>query len=843
MSSSLFSRSLSSTLEALQNQGLRQTSLSAAVASSEIRDPLTASLIPTNTFTASRSFPYPGNSIAEAFNLGTVTTQRVFSEEIGGAIQINPGIDFIDFLRFDLSSVSNLTLSLTGLRADVDMYLVQDFNNNQELDDGEFLSYSNVARNTSERIDLEGLAAGTYYAVLFNWDAYVTNRVAYTPYTLTLTRSLGDAGATYETAQELGVLNGQTQISDRVSSQTDPGDLYRFYLDTPSDLQLTLSGLTGDADLSFVRDVNNNGLLDTPDYIAESILSGTAVDRITRTNLAAGTYFAYVNPFLTTTPYTLTLTADGAGGNYGTARDLGVLTNATRTFSDFVDSADSRDAYRFQLNETSTITLNLSGLNANANLYLTRDLNGNGRFDVGEILRQSTAIGTANEQIVFDRLTAGNYFVFVDQFSGSTNYVLDVSTTAIATQTLRGSLNADVFTPNSLFSRVVISGNGNIDFGDGLYDILNLSNVVSTGVRRFDRVEINRGVAYDPGNGTRLFDRIVLANGQEILFEGIDRVRFADRDIVLSVTPNDPLFNLQSNLHLMGVQDAWRLTTGSSNVAIGVQDSGLGVNFGSIHPDLNPQRTFTSGNNYIDELFDTTFGIEPYSHGTAVQSVIAATTNNRLGMSGINWNAPVYNVDVLGDNLGDLTLAEATRQILQSTANRGQRLIMNLSLGGDFAEADFNQLVAQNPNVLFIIAAGNDGETNLLYPAFLAQQYSNVLAVGSIEGALGRSDYSNYGSGLSLVAPTNVIAASAANPFNRVEFDYIDDFGGTSAATPNVAGVASLVWSANQRLTATQVGQILQQTAIDLGAPGYDIFYGNGLVNADAAVRRALAIA
>ena len=76
-------------------------------------------------------------------------------------------------------------------------------------------------------------------------------------------------------------------------------------------------------------------------------------------------------------------------------------------------------------------------------------------------------------------------------------------------------------------------------------------------------------------------------------------------------------------------------------------------------------------------------------------------------------------------------------------------------------------------------------------------------------------------------------------------FDFypsIGGFNGTSAATPNVTGVASLVWSANPNLSATQVKQILSQTAYDLSVPGYDTVYGSGFVNADAAVRRAMAL-
>jgi subtilisin family serine protease len=67
-------------------------------------------------------------------------------------------------------------------------------------------------------------------------------------------------------------------------------------------------------------------------------------------------------------------------------------------------------------------------------------------------------------------------------------------------------------------------------------------------------------------------------------------------------------------------------------------------------------------------------------------------------------------------------------------------------------------------------------------------------------------------------------------------------FNGTSAANPNMAGIASLVWSVNSSLTGGQVRQILIDTSMDLGTAGRDNTFGHGLVNADAAVRRAWAL-
>jgi serine protease len=75
------------------------------------------------------------------------------------------------------------------------------------------------------------------------------------------------------------------------------------------------------------------------------------------------------------------------------------------------------------------------------------------------------------------------------------------------------------------------------------------------------------------------------------------------------------------------------------------------------------------------------------------------------------------------------------------------------------------------------------------------------------------------------------------------KFGNMNFFGGTSAANPNMAGIASLVWSVNSELTGGELRQILIDTAMDLGTLGDDNTFGNGLVNADAAIRRAWALA
>jgi hypothetical protein len=797
-----------------------------------------------------------GNTLNTARNLGTLGSSTLSLRDYVGADDLD------DYYRFELNRPSSLNLSLTGMTADADIYLIQDVNFNGVVEAGEVLDYSIAANATSESIAISGLTAGTYYIGVLQYQGN-------TNYLLQATATPIDVGGTLATAAQIGVLAGQRSFFGNVSTN-DAADYYRFQLNAPSDLAVTLTGMTNDADVYLIRDLNNNGLVDTGETLGQSLRSGTQSELINLNNLAAGTYFVRVDQFSGGTNYTLMLTADAAGETLSTARNIGIL-NSSRSYRDFVGTIDAAsntvdldDVYRFSLSTTSNVTLNLTGLSADADLYLIRDFNNNGVVETAELLSRSILSGTANESITRTGLLAGNYFVLVAQVSGSTNYTLNLETTAVlGLQMLSGSLGADTFTINPTIAQTIVMGNGNVDFGQGRRDVIDLSNLLSTSIS-LNLLGLNGlGVAYDPGNGTRMFDAINFSDGRQILFEGIDRILFADRVINLSVTPNDPLFSQQWNLHMMGVHNAWRFTTGSTNVAVGIQDTGLGVDsLGTIHPDLRVDNLFYRGpGNYRDDFFRNVpggSGVRTSSHGTAVQGIIAAASNNGIGLSGINWNSTVLTSDVLDNNPGDLPLSQATREMINFALSRGQRLVINMSLGGGAIDPALEQLVAQyQDSVLFVIAAGNDDRNGISNPAALAQRYRNVIAVGAVWGRDDRfgnprvpgtrisypgSWGSNYGWGLSLMGPSEVVTTEANRGSLGVTFDIESDFNGTSAAAPNVAGVASLVWSANPNLTATQVYQILADTASDLGIPGYDLVTGHGFVNADAAVRRAIAL-
>lgn len=460
--------------------------------------------------------------------------------------------------------------------------------------------------------------------------------------------------------------------------------------------------------------------------------------------------------------------------------------------------------------------------------------------------------------------------IFEDAFLGEAFSTVSINDELLSPQNStqvthwQGTLRADQFSIDFDDALTVISGNGNVDYGDRQHDFLNLTNISYHSVAEWSWAE-SGGVVFDVGNGDRVFDSLLLSNGSQVLFEGLDSIQFSDGWFDLSIDTNDLMFGEQWNLHMMGVQNAWRFTQGSSDVLVGIQDTGLGYNSttSGFHADIETDAFVAD--NVVDDFFreipGERYGPEDFSHGTSVQSIISATSNNGYGMSGINWNSDVVSIDVLGGNRDDMNLGEAAQSMIDYAEQLGKKLVINMSLGGS-GQIDpvLERLVADNQdNALFVIANGNDGESRLSNPAALSNHYGNVMGIGASWGTqdyFGRTtqpgdriDYtrengwgSNYGYGISLMGPSEVIAATASPSQFGTQFGWTDQFNGTSAAAPNIAGVASLVWSIDSRFSANQINQILQETAYDLGQKGYDYETGAGFVNADGAVRRAMAL-
>lgn len=111
-------------------------------------------------------------------------------------------------------------------------------------------------------------------------------------------------------AKNLGVLTEAQNFTDFVGAN-EPADIYSFILNTPSLFSLTLDGLSADADVELIQDLNGNGAVGLDDIIAASNNLGiTSEEIVSNGALPAGTYFVRVSPFQGDVNYSLRLISE-----------------------------------------------------------------------------------------------------------------------------------------------------------------------------------------------------------------------------------------------------------------------------------------------------------------------------------------------------------------------------------------------------------------------------------------------------------------------------------------------------------------------------------------------------
>ena len=255
--------------------------------------------------------------------------------------------------------------------------------------------------------------------------------------------------------------------------------------------------------------------------------------------------------------------------------------------------------------------------------------------------------------------------------------------------------------------------------------------------------------------------------------------------------PDDPLFtNQRTQYDQMQLLAGWgSLSDEACRPVVAVLDTGVDTDHPDLQAHLLPGQDLSDNDNNPDD-YD--------GHGTLVSGVIGAVTHNSQGVAGSTNNlAYVLPVKVF-PNANSSTLAEAIRW----AADAGSHLI-NLSLCV-LSNHDYNedgQLDCAAPSdpdipdaaiesaleyayyhgVIAVAASGNDGLDYVGYPASSAY----TIAVGSVNAAGNRSNFSNYGGDLDFVAPGEQVTSTFLNN------DYRRG-SGTSYATPYVSGVLAL---------------------------------------------------
>lgn len=205
-------------------------------------------------------------------------------------------------------------------------------------------------------------------------------------------------------------------------------------------------------------------------------------------------------------------------------------------------------------------------------------------------------------------------------------------------------------------------------------------------------------------------------------------------------------------------------------------------------------------------------------HGTAVASLIAGGDRR---VPGVAPGAELISVRIAND-LGQsdsFTLAQG----IIAAADAGAQII-NISMAsyGDALVVRNALEYAQGKGALVIASAGNDGASQVAYPA----ANPGVIGVGAVDATSTHLAFSNTGSGVSVAAPGYEV--NAAWTGNQAV-----GFTGTSASAPIVAGAVAytMTQAGNGNLTAAQAWQLIRTHLNDGGAPGTDPALGGGTID------------
>jgi subtilisin family serine protease len=340
--------------------------------------------------------------------------------------------------------------------------------------------------------------------------------------------------------------------------------------------------------------------------------------------------------------------------------------------------------------------------------------------------------------------------------------------------------------------------------------------------------------------------------------------------------PNDELLRLQWHYPLISLPAAWDVTIGSPEVIVAVIDTGLLIG----HPDIATERlvpgfdfisnpaTAQDGDGIDGDPFDVGDGRDgkPSTfHGTHVTGTIGASTDNGVGVAGVDWSARIMPLRALGAGGGsDFDIANAIL-FAAGLANASGRVpaeradVINMSLGGPGFSPAMHEAVraARAAGAIIVAAAGNDDvDAANDSPA----GFPEVVSVSAVDLARRKAPYSNFGAVVDVAAPggdltvdrdgddfddgvLSTLGAETPDGGIRAIFAFEQ---GTSMAAPHVAGVVALMQAAfrashgGARMTPDQFDAFLASGAIT-DSLGRDGFSGHGLINAHKAVLAAAA--
>lgn len=271
--------------------------------------------------------------------------------------------------------------------------------------------------------------------------------------------------------------------------------------------------------------------------------------------------------------------------------------------------------------------------------------------------------------------------------------------------------------------------------------------------------------------------------------------------------------------------EAWDICKGDTSIIIGISDTGTGLT----HPDLegNIQVNYddildgidNDNDGFVDNYKGWNFahdnnnaqiphGCNSNEHGAYVSGIAAAVTGNGIGVSGAGYKCRFVPLRIMND---EGSLVNVYQSIVYAANHRFD--VVNCSWGGTSYQQmgqDVVNYATINFDVLVVAAAGNEGVEGKFYPA----SFENVLSVAATDKNDAKWNNSSFSTTVDVSAPGTMFVSTSEN-------GYVTMWGGTSFASPIVAGSAGILRSYYPSYNAQQIGEIIRISADNIDTLSY----------------------
>ena len=310
-------------------------------------------------------------------------------------------------------------------------------------------------------------------------------------------------------------------------------------------------------------------------------------------------------------------------------------------------------------------------------------------------------------------------------------------------------------------------------------------------------------------NKQNVLNKIEIINKFDFV-KSVEPNLFIETKLQSSSNPNDPSINEQWAIEKIQLDDAWIMEHGSSEIKVGILDTGIDCD----HADLNDNINSSLCHTYENEL---NFPVleDHCNHGTPIAGIIGAEGDNGIGISGVCQDITMISVKITNGSKKTLNsdiIDDAIRYAEVENVD-----ILNMSFAGNYNETILNAL--EDFTGLIVSSSGNNGKNldidpSNCYPA--CYELNNIISVGASN--INDNIWSNYDSNGVLVAKSNYGAtkvdlfAPGDNIYSTSYDGGYSSFSGTSFVAPYVTGVAALLKSYDSTLTPLEIKQIILST-------------------------------